>query len=457
MAKVLLIQPNDDIRFRTKKADACTPLSLVIVGTAIEDKHKVKIYDRNLYHLDLNFIKFMKKYDPDIIGFTSMTSLMLLDIIHLGKLIKKEFPKKIIVVGGIHPTLEPESFLNESYIDYVIRGEGEEAFLEFCDTFDKNPKRLKELRNINLNLQRPYMKMDDLKFPNYNLIDLKKYEHFYVSISRGCPGDCTFCASAKLWGQNNRPYVRAFNAQKTMTLFKQVSEKYKRRFFEIIDDNFLSFRSKVFEVCKYLEKKKVFFHCFARVDYIDDKILKSLKKAGCHTIQIGAESGSQRVLDFLNKKVKVQQNIDAILCCKRNGITCDASFMIGLPTETLGELEETKQLIKKFKPDIANVKIYNPLPGTPLFNFCVEKKLIDKPKTIQEWAVWTGNHRTVNHNVSTTSMENLIKTSQELWKVHYLKTRIKKFIFWMKAGNFSNVFFGIKKAISSRGNLYIPK
>ena len=457
MAKVILIQPHDDIRLKRKKADPCTPLSLVLIGTAIEDKHQVRIYDRNLNPSDRDSLNYIKEYNPDIIGFTAMTSLMLLDIIHLGKLIKKNFPKKIIIVGGIHATLEPMSFLNEPYIDYVIRGEGELAFLEFCDTFDKDRKKLNNLKNVNLNSLRPYLKMDDLKLPNYSLLDLNKYEHFYVSISRGCPGNCTFCETSKLWGVNGRPFVRAINAEKAIELFREVVEKYKKNTFEIIDDNLLTFKSKCFEICKYLVKERVFFHCFARVDYIDDEILRELKKAGCHTIQIGAESGSQRVLDFLNKRVKVQQNIDAIKCCKRNGIICDASFMIGLPTETLSEMKETIYLIKKYKPDIANVKIYNPLPGAPLFDYCVEKGLVKKPETLEEWALWTGNHRTVNHNVSPTTAKELIKTSQDLWKTSYYKTRIKKFIFWIRAGNFRNVFHGFRKFISSGGKLYIPQ
>ncbi|MEK6875341.1 MAG: radical SAM protein [Nanoarchaeota archaeon] len=457
MAKVLLVQPNDNIRNGKKKADPCTPLSMVLIGTAIENKHSVRIYDRNLDVSDLNFINYLQKYDPDIIGFTAMTSLMLLDIIHLGKLIKKIYPEKIIVVGGIHATLEPNSFLNEPYIDYIIRGEGEDAFLEFCDTFDKNPKKLGKLKNINLNSLRPYIKMDSLNLPNYNLLDLKKYEHFYVSVSRGCPGNCTFCETANLWGINGRPFVRAFNTKKTMELFKEIIEKYKRNTFEIIDDNFLTFKSRCFEVCDYLSKHKVYFHCFSRVDYIDDEILKKLKKAGCHTIQIGAESGSQRILDFLNKRVTVQQNINAILCCRRNNITCDASFMIGLPTETLEEMRETINLIEKYKPDIANVKIYNPLPGSNLFDLCVKNSLIKKPTSLEEWAIWTGNHRTVNHNVSTRSTEDLIKISQRLWRTSYYKTRIKKFIFWTKAGNFSNVFHGVRKFVSSGGKLYVSQ
>jgi len=456
MVRVLLVQPHDDIRLKKRKLDACTPLSLIFVGTAIEDYHDIKIFDRNLNTKDKYFLNFLKAYNPDIIGFTSMTSLMLLDLIHLAKLIRKFFPNKIILVGGIHATLEPESLLNTSYIDYIIRGEGEESFKEFCDVYAQNPLKLTTLKNINLNPLRPYVEMDTLKLPNYNLINLKNYEHFYVNISRGCPGNCTFCATTKCWGINGNPFVRSLSTEKSLSLFKNLIERYKIKTFEIVDDNFLSFKSRALTICNYLEKYSVNFWCFSRVDKIDDIILRSIKKAGCHTIQMGFESGSQRILDFLNKKVTVKQNIEAILCCKRNKIICDASFMIGLPTETIKEIIETKNLIKKYKPDIPNVKIFNPLPGAPLFDFCLKRGLL-KPRTLEEWAIWTGDHRAVKHNVSELTDTDLTKIAHELWRVSYYQTRIKKFIFWCRKGNISNVFHGIRKFIISQGRLYPDK
>lgn len=454
MAKVLLIQPHDDRRTCRESKDPWTPLSLVYIGTSIEESHSVKIYDRNLNLSDEDLFDYINNYKPNIIAFTSMTSTMLLDLIHIAQKLKSKFPKILIVVGGVHATLEPESFLNENYIDYVVRGEGDSAFLDFCNTFDKNVKKLKDLKNINLNPLRPYVNMDDLKIPNYNLLDLRKYEHFFVSISRGCPGNCNFCYSTRQWGINGQPFVRSFSVEKSIELFKKIVEEYNRKVFSIVDDNFISFKTKASKICKFLEKYKLYFWCFARVDFINDEILRAVKRAGCHTIQIGAESGSQRILDFLNKKTTIQQNINAINCCKKNKITCDASFMIGLPTETEKEMDQTRNFIKKYRPDIANVKIYNPLPGAPLFDYCLEKKLINKPKNLQEWAIWTGGHRTVNNNSSTISVNNLLKLSQELWSVGHYRAKIKKFIFWLKARQFKVIFIGIKRIIKSKGKLY---
>ncbi len=456
MAKVLLIQPNNDIRKREISAEPFTPLSLIYLATVIEDKHSVKIYDRNLNVNDFAFLDFLRKYNPDIVGFTSNTSEVLFDIILLGKLIKKEFPKLLIVVGGPHATIEPDSVLNEPYVDYIIRGEGEEAFLEFCDTFDKNPKKLKILKNINHNLLRPYLNMNNLKIPNYGLLDLKKYKIFYVSMNRGCPGNCTFCYNVRSWGKNGKAFVRTFSLEKSKELFKQLAEKYHFKVFSIVDDHFISNKPYAIELCTYLKNFNFHFFCFGRADYVDDEILKALKKAGCHTIQIGIESGSPKILNFLNKQVTVEQNRKAIECCRRNNIICDASFMLGLPIENIFNMKETVDFIKKTKPDIINLKIYDPLPGAIVFDFCISKGSLVKPQTLEDWASWTGNMSRVNHNVSQVSDEMILKTAEEVWKVNFYKTKFKKLIFWFKIGEYIYALKGIKRLFFDRNRIRIP-
>lgn len=454
MAKVLLVQPHVDIRNPKVLENAPLPINLVYVGTAIEDKHKVRIYDRNLIPEDNLFLDFLRDFNPDIIGINSITSEMLFDLIHIGKLIKENFPEITIVIGGVHATIEPDSVLDEPYVDYIIRGEGEAAFLEFCDTFDKNKKYLKKLKNVNKNPLRPFVNMDDLKLPNYNLVDIPKYGLFYVNMSRGCPGDCSFCYSPKMWGIDNHPCIRAYSTEKTKELFKELIEKYHIKVFSIVDDNFVPFRSRAIEICNFLSNYNLHFFCFGRADYVSDDILHALKKAGCHTIQIGIESGSQRVLDFLNKKVTVQQNIDAIKCCKRNGITLDASCMIGITTETIDELNETINMIKKYKPDIVNMKIFNPMPGTPLFDYCIKEGFFQKPKTLEDWAIWTGGMTQVYHNTSKIPNEILDKTVKEMWMTGFYKNKIKRFIYWMKIGEYKYALKSVKRVFEVRGGVF---
>ncbi|MDP2924963.1 MAG: radical SAM protein [Nanoarchaeota archaeon] len=447
MAKVLLVQSHYDRREGKERSDQPIPLGLIYIGTAIEDKHDVKIYDRNLNFKDSDFFNFLESFNPEIIGFGITTSEVIFDFMYLGKLIKEKYPKKLIVVGGVHATIEPDSVLKKPYVDFIIRGEGEEAFLEFCDMFDKDPKKLKTLKNVNNNPLRPLSNIENLKLPDYGLVDINKYAAFYLSLSRGCPGNCTFCYSRKMWGKDNHPFIRAYSKEKAIQAVKELVEKYKIRVFSIVDDNFVPFKSRAIEICKILENYDAHFFCFGRADYVNDEVLSALKKAGCHTMQIGFESGSQRILDLLNKKITVEQNYKAVECCKRNNITCDASFMIGLPTETEEDLEKTAEFIKKSRPDIVNLKIFLPLPGAELFDYCVNKSLIKKPTTLEEWADWTGVMIEVHHNVSQIPDKDLLKATKELRKVGYYKNRINRLIYWIKIREYGVIFRGVKKSI----------
>ena len=444
MARVLLIQPHEDIRDRKRKVITFTPLSLIYLGTAIEDTHEVKIYDRNLNNNDEAFLKFLKKYNPDIIGLTSVVSTILFDVIHLGKLIKKVLPKKIIIVGGVHATVDPDSLLNEPYVDYVLRGEGEEAFLEFCNTFDENPKKLKDLKNINKNPLRAFVDMNKLKLPNYNLLDIDKYQKFYINLTRGCIGNCSFCYNVQMWGQKGHPYVRAYSTEKIIELMGKVIKIYKRKMFFIIDDNFLFFKKRCIDVCKFLEKYGVNFYSVSRADNVNGEVLEALKKAGCHTLAIGVESGSKRILDLLNKKVTIQQNINAIELCKKYKIKCDALFMIGLPTETERDLNETIKFIKKYNPDMANMHIYNPIPAK-LFDDCVSKGLIEKPTTLQGWANHGGLFRAIQNNVSEISNEKLEEAIKEIENFQFFRKKIKRALFWIRLGEFKYVLIKLKE------------
>ena len=447
MAKVMLIQPNEDIRNRKLKIITFTPLSLIYLGTAIEDKHTVKIYDRNINNNDEDFIKFLKEYNPQVVGITSAVSTMLFDVINIGKLVKRNLPKAIIIVGGVHATVDPDSVLNEPYVDYIIRGEGEEAFLEFCDTFDNSPKKLGTLRNINKNKLRPFIDMNKLKLPNYNLLDLDKYERFYVNLTRGCIANCSFCYNVQMWGKNCHPFVRSYSSEKTIKLIEKIVKDYKRKVFFIIDDNFLFFKNRCIEVCNVLRNYNISFYTVSRADSINEDVLKALKQAGCHTIAIGIESGSQRILDLLNKKVSMEQNINAIRLCKKYKIKCDALFMIGLPTETIEDLQETIGFIKKYNPDVADVHIYNPLPSK-LFDEYILNGKIKKPNTLEEWANYGGIRRNeLKNNVSEIPDERIFESINEIKHFRFLRKGIKRVFFWISKGEIKYVLRKIREKI----------
>jgi len=439
MAKVLLVQPRYNPKLKDNSGEKQgTPTSLIWLATAIKNNHEVKIFDRNINVSDLDFVNELKNFRPDIMGFTSMTSPILYDIIHLGPIVKKELPSSIIIVGGVHATIEPDSVLNEPYVDYILRGEGDLAFLEFCNVFDKNPKKLGELKNINHNPLREFVKMNELDFPDYGLIDIKEYGQFFIETTRGCPGKCAFCFNINMWGENGNPCVRTYNTEKTKQLLEEIIEKYGIREFTLADENFTTFKKRSSEVCDFLTKKykgKINFNIFSRADFFDDFIAKALKKAGCNSIQFGTESGNQRVLDYLQKNIDVKTQFEAYKTCKRNGLFSDASFMLGIPTETIKELQDTVRFIKKHKPDVIGPGIFNPLPGTKIFNDLVMQGKIDKPKTLKEWADWnSANFDMVKHNYSNIPNDILWKTFKDLKRYRYNLRILKKIVYWLKRG-----------------------
>ena len=285
--------------------------------------------------------------------------------------------------------------------------------------------------------------------PNYDLVDIKKYDCFFVGFSRGCVGNCTFCTNVQMWGFNGKPCIRTYNKEKMIELLKEIIEKYDIKNFSIVDDNFLFFKANVISVCNFLKNYNLHFGIASRVDAINDEVLKALKSAGCHTILLGIESGSQRILNLLNKRATVQQNIDAIKCCRRNGLFSDASIMVGLPTETIEDLNETIKFVKNNNPDVPNIKLYGPMPA-PLFDYCVAKKLIEKPKTLEDWAKWWtgygGKISGLRHNISEIPDEYLEKVICDLQNHRFYRRKLLKFIFWLKLGEFKYILKRIKSS-----------
>jgi len=444
MAKVLLIQPNYDIEHLGEKT-AWMPVALVELASFISEKnHEVKILDRNLYYDNKKLVNVLRNFNPDIVGMTAYTSPVLRDIKQIAKIVKENSSSKVII-GGIHATLEPKSLLDMSFIDYVVRGEGESVLLEICQLIDKNKasdNNLSKLDNINYNQTRPLINLNELPITDYDFLEVKNYPLATFYTSRGCPGRCRFC-------YNRGRTLRVYNSEKTIETITRVLDKYKIREFTIADDNFANLSQRTTKICEALSKYNAIFHIFLRVDQTQDKVMKNLKKAGCWSIQFGFESGSQRILDFLNKDVTVQQNINAINQCKKHNIFVDGSFMLGLPTETIKEMNETVGFIKKYKPDAIDIKVYRPYPSTELYEEAVKNNLIKRPRTLNDWVHFC-DLKEAEPNLSQIPTELLIKTVNELSKTSY-STYARKFMLLLANKHFKYTF--LKTSVILRNKL----
>jgi radical SAM superfamily enzyme YgiQ (UPF0313 family) len=399
------------------------PIGLIYIGSMLKHhNHEVKILDRNLNPSD-NYLMMLLKKGYDFVGVGTFTGPMLFDAIHVSK-ITKENSNSIVVWGGFHPTIVPEQTLKNEYVDYIVRGEGEEVFLQMVELNDKK-KKFSKLKSVNLNPLAKAPDVNKLPFPDYDLVNVKNYDEFYIITSRGCPYRCTFCYNS--YGKECAKRYQNLDADKTIQLIEMLTSKYKVRTLTIPDDNFPSDKERLKKIANGISRLGLKFYCFSRANYTDPETLHYLKKAGAWNIQMGIESGSQKMLNFMRKGTTVEMNAAAIKNLRRAGIASEGSFMIGLPTETVDDIKMTYRFIRQNKLDNGGVKIFQPFPKTLLWDYCLERKRIQTPKSTEEWAErYVCGFDKVVFNVSDVQ-------APLLEKYHYLMNKeLQKGVLWGK-------------------------
>jgi radical SAM superfamily enzyme YgiQ (UPF0313 family) len=275
-----------------------------------------------------------------------------------------------IVLGGVHVTGAPEKtfeFFGDCY-DVAVLGEGESTVLELvgclksggdlaevCGIAYPVPDREGPGRRLVFTAPRDYIRdLDSLPFPAWDLLpDLAKYyappAHTVRRLpaatlitSRGCTGKCVYCDN-KVFG--NR--LRCHSADYVLAMIEELQRVYGIKEFQIRDDNILVFKKRLTDLCRKLIERKVniAWTCVGRVDMVDAETLAMMKKAGCWQIWYGIESGSDRILKLIKKNTDQATIRRAVEMTKKAGISAGGFFIIGLPEETMTEIEQTMELI----------------------------------------------------------------------------------------------------------------
>ncbi|ODS32789.1 MAG: Radical SAM domain protein [Candidatus Scalindua rubra] len=193
--------------------------------------------------------------------------------------------------------------------------------------------------------------------------------------SRGCVYKCTFCSphTTLVFGKG----VRYRTVGSVIDELKVLRDKYNFRSLKFYDYTFTANAKWVREFCDEYMKNGFTqpFICQSRADLIciREDCVKQLSETGLKLMLVGFESGNQRVLDFLKKGTKVEHNLKAAEICKKYGILIGASFMLGIPTETREEALQTVKLAKQMRADFASVSFFTPIPGSSLYDYCLEK------------------------------------------------------------------------------------
>ena len=298
--------------------------------------------------------------------------------------IKKVRPDSIVVVGGVHPTVATDEVAANPNIDYVIRAEGEISFPELLEKIEAGTATEKIIDG-----KTPH-NLDDLPFVDRELFNytegelntpwMECLEKPFITIitSRGCAYNCSFCQPAER--QVFGGVVRRRSVDNVIAELKHLHNKYSFKSFFIHDDNFLTDPEYILEFVEKFKKTgiKAEFVCQARADFVCryPEIMKQVKEIGLIAVMIGLESGSQRILNFIRKGTKVEQNYKAAKICKANKIQIFANYMFGVPTETKWEALKTLFMIWRISPEHPSPSFFTPYPSSDLYTYCVEKNIL---------------------------------------------------------------------------------
>ncbi|MEO0092281.1 MAG: radical SAM protein [candidate division WOR-3 bacterium] len=402
--KILLIAPYSNI---PKRNESLIPIGLLSIGGILrQNEYEVKVYNASFYVKDRfeHTRRYLINFAPDIIGLGFPTDALesAISIAKLGKEINKNI---VIIVGGIHPTAMPESTIKVPYFDFLVSGEGEVTMLELVNAIT-TASDFRDIKGISYKTKeititterRPEIShLDILPFDNRDLlIDFDKYPKQalgQIHTSRGCPYNCAYCSSSIIW----KGKVRFRSTENVLDEMEYLYQKYQVRDFNFADDNFILEPARVSAICDGIIKKglKVKWRCCARADvhkYFDWDILKLMYIAGCRNICVGFESGSQKLLDELQRGVRIEEVPIILEMMKNVGIKINADFIIGLPNETEATLNQTLELMKqvwKYTHALISVAIFKPYPGTVANKkreYLEDKELYKKFKKIFNYA-----------------------------------------------------------------------
>lgn len=311
-----------------------------------------------------------------------MTKVNVLDIIRFVKS-SEELKHTIIILGGPEVTYNSNGFLDHG-ADFLVIGEGEETMLELVTNLEKDPEQIPSIDGIaykdkhgnnHVTPKRTKVRdIDQLPMPNREAIDLFKYLDLWkkahgssaisVSTMRGCPYTCKWCSRA-VYGLSYRRRSPA----KVVEELEWIQKTYNPDTLWFVDDVFTISHKWLAEFNRILQERKlsISYECITRADRMNEEVIQMMKESGCFRVWIGAESGSQKIIDLMDRRVDVEKVREMIVLARKHGIEAGTFIMIGYPGETESDIEETIHHLKSSNPDHFTITVAYPIRGTELY------------------------------------------------------------------------------------------
>ena len=347
-------------------------------------------------------------------------------VVRMAQEITRLDPAVTIIVGGPHVTGSPQTALYDG-ISYGIIGEGEQALLELLDTLEagRSPSTVESLiyrdgTGTRINGMRPFVKnLDEMPFPAWDLMNLDDYvdpayfkgRHLAIFSGRGCPYDCTFCASRVTW----RRKLRLRSVENVMDEIRHIVDVLGVRNLMFWDDTFAADKKRAMTICNRIieENLDISYTVQIRADASSDELIEALRDSGCAFAAIGVESGNEQILENIGKRETKEQFRDAVSAMKRANLPIIASYIIGLPGDTHETIKETMEFALELDADQSKFMILAPYPGTRVYDIAVEEGLVD-PTSFEQMED-LNYYDSVAINLSEVSDEDLVRYQDQAY------------------------------------------
>ena len=398
----LFIPPGGYTAERWTKGSSMPPLGILYIAAALEKEGvEVRVVPAEVLKLSWKDIEGeIRDFAADIIGVTSFTEnrFQSFDLVRRAK---RARPEALTVMGGPHASMAAEDTLAHlGELDLVVRGEGELTMMELCRALGagRSPEILSRVDGLIFRREdgrvaaapprQPILDLDLLPNPAFHLIPFERYNFTFevpgagllpavnVITSRGCPFNCSFCATPINWGRR----VRMRSPDKVVDEIEGLVRRYGVRIIFFYDDTFNADVHRVEAICDLLLRRKlnVFWKCDVRMDLMTRPLLAKMKQAGLFHLSFGLEAGSERVRnEVVNKKIDIRDFHNLVRWCNELEVVPNVFFIFSHPTETWAEAQETIRLIEEYRDRIeGSVAILHVYPGTPLERTAKERGVL---------------------------------------------------------------------------------
>lgn len=354
-----------------------TPYGLFAIGAqALRAGHQVKVY--NLSGLSWKRVQeIVRDLDAEVYGLSCWTANRR-GVALVAKEIKSHHPHAHVVVGGPHATpFAREMLQHHDPIDTVSIGESEHTFMELLDRLERRESvtgipgtAFRDGANVLLAPARHAIEdLDSLSSPH------DWFDTHIVMTSRGCAWRCTFCGAEASWG-------RGFRGQSVPYVLDAIEKAVARapvKMIQIKDDTFTTNKKRVIALCRGIRERNIRFlwSCDTRVDVLSEELLREMRLAGCERLSLGVESGSQKILDAIDKKITPAEIVASTELAKKYGIKLRYYMMLGNRGETRETLDETLRFLERAEPHQYIFACLSVYPGTRDYDRAVEAGWLD--------------------------------------------------------------------------------